>query len=69
MGYLGGSTFRFLRRQQTWRGNGSREIAQPEQPERSAADEARLAANDKPPTKSTGRLAHFVNAAQQSRKP
>jgi hypothetical protein len=48
MGYLGGSTFRFLRRQEQWRGNGngSREIEPPpEQPERSAADEAWLRAN------------------------
>jgi hypothetical protein len=46
-GYIGGSTFRFLRRQEPWR--GQRAIERPEQPERSAADEAWLARNDKPP--------------------
>ena len=55
MGYLGGSTFRFLRRQEQWRGNGSREIeTQPERPDRSAADEKWLAANFKPPINNRG---------------
>jgi hypothetical protein len=69
MGHIGGNTFRFLRRQQTWRGNGPREIEpQPEQPARNSADEAFLRANFKAPTRPPDRVEHCVKATQ-SRKP
>jgi hypothetical protein len=58
MGHIGGNTFRFLRRQQTWRGNGKREIEiepPPERPARSARDALWLEENNKPKPRPPGR--------------
>jgi hypothetical protein len=68
MGYIGGNTFRFMRRHQTWRGNGSREIEpQPEQSEHSAANVLWLEENNKPKPRPTARLDHCLR--QISMKP
>jgi hypothetical protein len=67
MGYIGGNTFRFMRRQQTWRGNGSREIAQPPEPEYSVHDALWLEENNRPKPRPLARLDHCLR--QTSRKP